>query len=1147
MDIEVSFHLTKITRPKIRDGIERTRLLEVLEKFRQLPLVLVISNAGAGKTNLAVEFTGRLNTKVAWYSLDTSDRDLFQFGSYLVEALRQVLPGFGETDKGYKFPTTLKETRPNLVKGVDIPDPLVERLADNLLYDLNLFISLQNQPDPTQTKPDAGAPQFWLVLDDYQFAQSTSLNRLIQRLVRLLPAEMHLLLLSRELPIDFPFAEFIVQGRAQVLGVDQLRFSLEEVEQLVSRRYVKENAAGDASKLAVSAVSHHLYNITQGWAVALTLILLSLDQARPKEEYRNLSLAQTFDKWLVNLKNPLNSVSPVGMLPSHEIVNEPLFNYLASTLFNQQPPQRQLFLLKTSVLNVLSPAICDRLMDEPGASQRHLLALAQQQLFVTLLEGEQVFYQYHILIKTFLQHQLSTQPDLYTQTYTQAAAISEEAGRSVEAIEFYLKAWAYPPAASLLDSTGLELFNQGKVRALTDFIKSIPLDLIQKRPNLLQIKALMLQEAGNFEEARTFFLQTARLYKELEDFDRAAKAQADATSTLLLRDAYSTAYEEAKELLTYKSSTNSTPAIAALSNTYYTLGVVDLRAGQFSSAEKWFEKAQKLYQELGDQQRFNTTLSGRASVYVAAGKLVKARSILHRTLLFWQRTGNLAREVYVHHLLASILRCSGKFAEGIEAFEENLVKFGQVGVSYLKPYTLHELGDCYRDTANYEQAELNYKLARQEAQGNIPLLEVEILASWGLNYWLQAKPVPALELFEEGLELAYQNELPQKAADVKINLALAEISRQRYAIARDYLREILELLKQFPNPPLESRAVFQLAIALFGLNEKEQACQTLLQSLALVSTFLSDNYLPYELEQARPLLTFASLNLPSLPVEPSQVYLLPDFLERLRQSGRIIEQAPGPAAKQEAPSKPAAPAAQSAGAGLAQTQANILPVLDLKALNGGQIFVNGQEVTRWKQPKIRWLLFFLVEHPGATIDKIQTELWSEGSEIKPGTVYALFSDLRKVISPVTIKVRNGGYTLPAGSYRYDVLEFERSAKALLTQHTQASVADFEKVLELHPKEYLAELAAFWAEEKRRHLTDLYVECAILAGQQYHKQGQYRLAISAWRRVLQYDKYYDEAYLTIIASYRALGLEGEARRQQKEYDQVQQELENTDET
>src|SRR3954466_10426906 len=96
MDIEV--HSTKITRPKLRDGIERTRLLEFLQIYRQLPLLLFISNAGAGKTNLAVEFTGQLSAKVSWYSLDASDRDLFQFGSYLVETLRQVMPEFGETD-----------------------------------------------------------------------------------------------------------------------------------------------------------------------------------------------------------------------------------------------------------------------------------------------------------------------------------------------------------------------------------------------------------------------------------------------------------------------------------------------------------------------------------------------------------------------------------------------------------------------------------------------------------------------------------------------------------------------------------------------------------------------------------------------------------------------------------------------------------------------------------------------------------------------------------------------------------------------------------------------------------------------------------------------------------------------------------------
>lgn len=1101
---------TKITRPKLRDGIVRTRLLEFLQRYRQLPLVLLISNAGAGKTNLAVEFTNRLAAKVSWYSLDAADRDLHQFGSYLVETLRQTMPGFGDTDRGYRFPTTLKETRPNLVKQIEVPDALVERLADDVLADLKLFLEGQAATE--------AAEEYWLVLDDYQFAQSTALNRLIQRLVRSLPGRMHLLLLSRELPIDFPFAEFINEGQAQILGVERLRFTLEEVAELVAQRYP---AAGGA----VTEVARHLYNITQGWAVALNLILLSLDQARQTGEYRGLSLDELYNRWLGQLKDPNNNFRPVGLPSSHEIVNEPLFNYLASTLFNHQPPDRQLFLLKTSVLNVLSPAICDRLVQQPGASARYLNALAQQQLFVTLLEGEQVFYQYHILIKTFLQHQLAAQPDLYRQTYTEAAAISEAEGQASQAIEFYLKAEAYPQAVKVLDAVGLELFAQGHIRRLAEFMKSIPAEYVEQRPNLLQVQALIYQENSEFEEARRLFQKTAKLYNEAGDFDRAAKVQADATLVLLHRDAYTLAAEEARQLLGYKSSTKSIWANTAMSNTYYTLGAIELRNGQFSNSEKWFQKAEELYQGMGDQQRYNVTLSSRASVYVAAGKLVKARSILHRTLLYWQRTGNLAREVYVLHLLASILRCSGKFEEGIQAFEDNLVKFRQLGFSYLKPYTLHELGDCYRDTDQFEKAEENYREARQEAQGKIPLLEVEILSSWGLNHWLQAKPVPALELFKEGLELAYQNELPQKAADVKINMALAEISRQRYPVARDYLREILEIIEQFPNPPLESRARFQMAITLFGLKEQEAACRALLESLALVSTFLSDNYLPYEIKLARPLLAYASQRLPNTALEPNQLYLLPDFLDRLRQAGIELDPTEEPSTETVA--------AESA------------PLLELQALNGGRVFMDGREVVRWDWPKTRWLLFYLAEHPGVTIDKIQTELWPEGSEVKTSTVYSLFTDLRKVIKPIPIKPKSGTFTLPLGSYRYDVLEFERAAKALLAQYTQASPADFERVLEMHPKEYLTELSAIWAEEKRRSLTDLYVECAILAGQQYYKQGQYRLAITAWRRVLQYDKYYDEAYITTIASYRALGLEGEARRQQKEYDQVQQELELVD--
>ena len=78
--------------------VRRQRLLDRLdESIREGKRLLLISTpAGYGKTTLLGEWLQRSIYPKAWLSLDDGDNDPIKFMTYLVYAMRDISPGFGE-------------------------------------------------------------------------------------------------------------------------------------------------------------------------------------------------------------------------------------------------------------------------------------------------------------------------------------------------------------------------------------------------------------------------------------------------------------------------------------------------------------------------------------------------------------------------------------------------------------------------------------------------------------------------------------------------------------------------------------------------------------------------------------------------------------------------------------------------------------------------------------------------------------------------------------------------------------------------------------------------------------------------------------------------------------------------------------------
>ena len=86
----------KIHCPPLRgDTLSRERLNGWLDRAASTRLVLIVAEAGFGKTTLLADWAAHTRRRTAWYRLEPDDRDWLTFVRHLVASGRELEPDFG--------------------------------------------------------------------------------------------------------------------------------------------------------------------------------------------------------------------------------------------------------------------------------------------------------------------------------------------------------------------------------------------------------------------------------------------------------------------------------------------------------------------------------------------------------------------------------------------------------------------------------------------------------------------------------------------------------------------------------------------------------------------------------------------------------------------------------------------------------------------------------------------------------------------------------------------------------------------------------------------------------------------------------------------------------------------------------------------
>jgi len=221
----------KVTVPRQNPRVSRPRLLRTLtEGLDSCTSTVVTGRAGAGKTLLVKDFARNCRRRTAWYTVEASDGDLPVFLRYLVESVGRQRPGFG------------REVLSNVEGSRGFED--IPTLAEAFLYEL---------------QECRGVPLLMVVDNLHLIYDAEWVAPFFSRLLPLLPAEAHMLIVGRSLP---PTPVWRMRSKQTLCLVEEaaLAFTPQEAAEL----FASYGLAGRDARAA--------HEQTQGRAAALDRI-----------------------------------------------------------------------------------------------------------------------------------------------------------------------------------------------------------------------------------------------------------------------------------------------------------------------------------------------------------------------------------------------------------------------------------------------------------------------------------------------------------------------------------------------------------------------------------------------------------------------------------------------------------------------------------------------------------------------------------------------------------------------------------------------------------------------------------------------------------------------------------------------------------
>ncbi|WP_051296724.1 helix-turn-helix transcriptional regulator [Anaeroarcus burkinensis] len=338
---------------------KRQALIQELTGIWKHPLTIVEAPMGYGKTTAVKEFLKTSNANVFWQTLANTSADSFWRGF-----CRLLKP--------------INEHCANALVELGVP-------ADNVFMDTALEL-LENVDFPLKT---------CLVFDDYHLLTSPYIDCFIERLIKLTPPNLHIIIISRTM-FGENTTELTLKGFCKVIEKSSFEFTRDEIAE-----YYKL-----CGICLTPSETTELYSYTEGWISALYLSLLNFEYERKID--RQSSLSELIEK----------------------------------TVYRYYPSEAKEFLLAICIFDSFTLEQA-KAMWPHGNAEAHLRYLMRNNAFIKFNYYNQTYHT-HNIFTTYLREQLLLQGEDRCREIQQLAGAWYASDENyIQAMECFYQACAF--------------------------------------------------------------------------------------------------------------------------------------------------------------------------------------------------------------------------------------------------------------------------------------------------------------------------------------------------------------------------------------------------------------------------------------------------------------------------------------------------------------------------------------------------------------------------------------------------------------------------------------------------------------------------------------------------------------------------------